>query len=251
MIRFHHPNDVVYNIYHDEERCFVLSIQKIDNSNLWDKTYLILKEQILRREFGPNEKLSIPSLAEQLGVSRTPIRDALNRLEMDGLVKTVSKVGTFVSAIDEKTVLDIMDTRLMLENWVIERLPSLADVDLESAVSRMEQILDQTAASIRQSAFDSKRHADNNLAFHLAFIHLGQNQKNIDIYSELMNYRFLAVKNALISPEMVESALEQHLAIVEAIRHHRYEALRQAIRVHLEDSKLRLLDKIQRGGGAI
>ncbi|MDF2725782.1 MAG: GntR family transcriptional regulator [Paenibacillus sp.] len=210
-----------------------------------------MKEQILRREFAPNEKLSIPLLAEQLGVSRTPIRDALNRLEMEGLVKTVSKVGTFVSAIDEKAILDIMDTRLMLECWVIDRLPSLPDADLEAAVIRMTNILDQTAAAIRQSSFDSNRHADSNLEFHLAFIRLGRNQKNSDIYTELMNYRFLAAKNALISREMVESALDQHLAIVEAIRHRRYEALRQAISVHLEDSKLRLLEKIRRGGGAI
>src|SRR5690349_17475333 len=111
-----------------------MSLPRIDNSNLWDKTYSILKEQIIRREFGANEKLSIPKLAEQLGISRTPIRDALNRLEMDGLVKTISKVGTFVSAIDEKTILDIMDTRLMLEFWVIEKIPQLPKADIKEGL---------------------------------------------------------------------------------------------------------------------
>ncbi|WP_201305319.1 GntR family transcriptional regulator [Paenibacillus puerhi] len=82
----------------------------------------MLKESIIRRKFDPNQKLSIPELSDQMGVSRTPVRDALNRLEMEGLVKTVSKVGTFVVAITAEDVLNIMDTRLMLELWVVDKL---------------------------------------------------------------------------------------------------------------------------------
>ena len=92
-----------------------MDLPKLDNTNLWDKTYVILKDRILKRDFQADEKLSIPELASQLGVSRTPIRDALNRLETEGLVKTISKVGTFVNAIDTEDFLNIMDTRLMLE----------------------------------------------------------------------------------------------------------------------------------------
>ena len=96
-----------------------MNLPRIDTSNLWDKTYVLLKDRILRRDFKPNEKLSIPDLAAQLGVSRTPIRDALNRLEKDGLVKTVSKVGTFINALEVREVVEIMDTRLMLDLWVV------------------------------------------------------------------------------------------------------------------------------------
>lgn len=226
-------------------------LSKIDNSNLWDKTYAILKEQILRREFQPNEKLSINELAEQLGVSRTPIRDALNRLEMDGLVKTVSKVGTFVNAIDENMILDIMDTRLMLECWVIGKLPQLPKAQIGNALQRMEQILNRTAEDIRLEEFDSTRHADRNLEFHIEFIKLGNNLKNIEIYQALMNYRFLAVKSALISKDMVETALSQHYNIVEAVRAGDPELLREVIQVHMRYSKQRLLDKIKNNGGSI
>ncbi len=228
-----------------------VNLPKIDNSNLWDKTYNILKDQIIRRTFRPNEKLSIPALAEQLGVSRTPIREAIYRLEMEGLVKTVSKVGTFVSAIDESSMLDIMDTRLMLENWVIENLPKLSRQEIDEALARMEKILQHTFDAMQQSAFDSHQHADSNLAFHLEFMKMGKNRNNIVIYRNLMNYRYLAAKSDLISKEMVESAHKQHYAIIDAVRSGDNETMRNVIYTHLNDSKLKIIDRIKRNGGSI
>ncbi|MBD2847664.1 GntR family transcriptional regulator [Paenibacillus sp. IB182496] len=166
-------------------------------------------------------------------------------------MKTVSIVGTFVNAIDEQALLDIMDTRLMLEFWVIERLPTVGREQREEPLARMTSILAQTSERIRTSAFDSNLHANANLAFHLEFIGLGGNEKNKTIYQALMDYRFLAAKNALISKEMVESAQQQHHAIVDAVREGEREPLRQAIETHLNDSKTRLLDNIKRSGGMI
>src|SRR5690348_13796755 len=98
-----------------------VNLPKLDTSNLWDQTYNILKDRIIHRQFAPNQKLIIPELAETLGISRTPIRDALTRLEMDGLVRTISKVGTFVTPITSKDICDIMETRLILEDWAVDR----------------------------------------------------------------------------------------------------------------------------------
>ena len=117
-----------------------MRLAKLDNSNLLNKTYDVIKDLIIRREFKPNQKISIPELATQLGVSRTPIRDALNRLEKDGLVKTVSKVGTFVNAIETDDILNIMDTRLMLELWVVEKLHLLTDEELARKVKKIETL---------------------------------------------------------------------------------------------------------------
>lgn len=228
-----------------------MELPKLDTTNLWDKTYMLLKERIVRREFKPNQKLSIPELAEQLGVSRTPIRDALNRLEMDGLVKTVSKVGTFVCALEAEDILDIIDTRLMLELWVVKKLPLLTDEEYAARIQKMEAILADASHSVEQIPLGSYLRTDYNLRFHMAFIELGGNKKNIDMYLSMMNYHFLAAENDLFTKEMVTSAVDQHYEILNALREKNFDSLKIAVQLHLEDSQERLIRQLRANGGKL
>lgn len=228
-----------------------MRLAKLDNSNLLNKTYDVIKDLIIRREFKPNQKISIPELATQLGVSRTPIRDALNRLEKDGLVKTVSKVGTFVNAIETDDILNIMDTRLMLELWVLEKLHLLTDEELTRKVKKLETLLGSAAALIDKRSLDSFLKSDYNLQFHIQFLELGSNQRNVEIYIDLMNYHNLAVERALITKEMVSSAIEQHYAIVTAIKNRDIDGAKKAVNLHLKDSTDRLLERLNANGGQI
>jgi DNA-binding GntR family transcriptional regulator len=228
-----------------------MELPKLDNSNLWDKTYILLKERILRREFKPNQKLSIPDLAKQLGVSRTPIRDALNRLEMDGLVKTVSKVGTFVNALEIEDILDIIDTRLMLELWVVEKLTLLSAEEYAKEISRLENILQEASLSVAKIPLGSYLRTNYNLRFHMAFVELGGNKRNTEIYLSMMNYHFLAAENDLFTKEMVTSAVEQHYTILNALCKKDFETLKSAIKSHLDDSKERLIRQLQANGGKL
>jgi len=228
-----------------------MNLPKIDTSNLLDKTYMILKDRIVRREFKPNQKLSIPELAAQLGVSRTPIRDALNRLEMDGLVKTISKVGTFVNAIEIDDLLDIIDTRLMLESWVAEKLPEMPAAALAAKAAELQEILKQASAALEDLPLESYLKTDYNLQFHIAFVKLGGNKRNVELYLAMMNYHFLGVEQSLFTKEMVTCALQQHEAIVDALKDRDIARLKAAIRLHLDDSKDRLIKRLQENGGQI
>ncbi len=228
-----------------------MNLPKLDNSNLWDKTYLILKDLIVRREFKPNEKLSIPDLSVKLGVSRTPIRDALTRLEMEGLVKTVSKVGTFVNAIAIEDVLDIIDTRLMLEYWVVDKLPTLHEKEYLVKIRELEEILEQAGSSVEKIPLGSFLRTDYNLRFHIEFIRLGNNQKNVEIYLNMMNYHYLAAENSLFTKDMVTSALDQHYAMIKALKDKDFAALKAAIKTHLDDSKDKLIERLMANGGQL
>jgi len=228
-----------------------MNLPKIDNSNLLEKAYTILKERIIRREFKPNQKLSITELATQLGVSRTPVRDALNRLEMDGLIKTVSKVGTYVRAIEIQDLLDIMDTRLMLEFWVVDKMPLMSETEFAGKTRQLEGILDQASVSFQKMPLESYLKLDFNLQFHIELIEFGSNRRNVARYRDMMNYHSLSAEYSLFTDDMVSSAMKQHYAIVESLIRRDFSEVKSAIRLHLEDSRERLIKRMQDHGGQI
>jgi DNA-binding GntR family transcriptional regulator len=228
-----------------------MNLPKIDNSNLLEKAYSILKEKIIRREFKPNEKLSIPELAAQLGVSRTPVRDALNRLEMEGLIKTVSKVGTFVTAIEARDVLDIMDTRLMLEFWAVDKMPLLPEPEFVERTALLEGLLDRASVAFQKVPLESYLKLDFNLQFHAALIDFGDNRRNAALYRDMMNYHSLSAEYSLFTEEMVSTAMKQHYGIAELLKQRDFAGVKAAIRLHLEDSRDRLIRRIEEHGGQI
>ncbi|WP_262681060.1 GntR family transcriptional regulator [Paenibacillus sp. J5C2022] len=227
------------------------SLLKLDNSNLWDRSYDALKKSIIQREFSPDQKLSIPDLAEQLGVSRTPIRDALQRLEMEGLVRTVAKVGTFVVGFTEDDVHAVMDTRAMLELWVVQKLSSRMQPEMLLCVQKMDDILAEAKAVLETDDFARYLETDYNLQFHLAFMDMGQNPKNTGLYKQIMDFRMLATRPEVISREMVAIAQQQHKRIVEALRGGSTADIRHAIVGHLDDSSNRLLEKVRHHRGIL
>src|SRR5690625_7688839 len=94
-------------------------LSAVDSSNLWSKTYATLKDNIIKRHFKPNQKILINEVAKQLKVSRTPVRDALNRLEMEGIVWTEHKVGTIVVPFDDKLIYCVIVIRLMCDLMIV------------------------------------------------------------------------------------------------------------------------------------
>ena len=184
-------------------------------------------------------------------MSRTPIRDALNRLEMDGLVKTVAKVGTFVNAIEIEDLLDIIDTRLMLELWVVEKLSAKSPAELAELLAPLKKMLADAARIVEEVPVEDYLKENHNLQFHIAFLQLGGNKRNEEIYRSMMNYHHLAVEQSLFTKEMVTSAIVQHQSVVTALLAGDFAAARASIREHLDDSRERLIHRLNECGGQI
>ncbi|MFC4779026.1 GntR family transcriptional regulator [Paenibacillus sp. GCM10023252] len=228
-----------------------MEFQKLDNSNLWDRTYNLLKESIITRRFSPTQKISLPELASQLGVSRTPIRDALNRLEMEGLVRTVPKVGTFVTPLDEASALDIMGTREMLECWSVYGFLQLSSTDRMEAIDSLKQLLKQSAEALDTDLLPDYLSHNYNFRFHLSLVELGGNRRNVEIYSQLMNYRHILYQTLSVDFEMIRAAQQEHEAIVEALAGGLQSDITEQIQEHLRHSKQLLLLRIRDSGGII
>ncbi|MBP1988879.1 GntR family transcriptional regulator [Paenibacillus eucommiae] len=228
-----------------------MQLQKLNVTQVWDQAYTLIKELILRREFGANQKLSIPELAEQLGISRTPIRDALNRLEMEGLVKTVSKVGTFVVAIEEDNILDTLDSRLMIDYWVVGQLTQAPKEQYAGTLQKLQLNVEEARRALEDTDPNVYLQSSFDLDFHLIFVELGGNKKNIDIYRSLMHHRFLNIAGSKLTREMLNRSFQQHLHIYECIQAGSFDDAKKAISAHLEYSKQNLLEIIKQSGGQI
>ena len=98
-----------------------------DTRNLNEKVYYYLLNKIISNELKPGERILYDQLTKEVGVSKTPLRDAINRLQQDGLVEIRSRSGTYVNVPDEKYIADIYEVRKALEcqaiKLSIERLP--------------------------------------------------------------------------------------------------------------------------------
>ena len=98
----------------------------MDKYSLRGQVFQEIREDILKGKFKENEELREATLGKELGVSRTPVREALRQLELEGLVHIIPNKGAYVTGITEKDVHDIYMTRSMLEGlcarWAAEHI---------------------------------------------------------------------------------------------------------------------------------
>ena len=117
---------------------------------LRDVVFNTLRQAILKGELAPGERLMEIQLAEKLGVSRTPIREAIRKLELEGLVLMIPRKGAEVAKISEKSLRDVLEVRRSLEELAIElacqRMSEEELVDLEQAQRAFRQAISQGMA---------------------------------------------------------------------------------------------------------
>src|SRR6476660_3398485 len=96
---------------------------------LSDRAYAAIRDRLIRLEIAPGAPIDEESLTGELGVGRTPVREAVRRLAMEGLVVIYPRRGTFATAINITSLSDITDVRLQLEPRAAERAAALADAE--------------------------------------------------------------------------------------------------------------------------
>jgi len=95
--------------------------KKIISGTIKDQVYKYLKDEICNRNFTPGHWLQELEIAQKLGVSRSPVREAIKHLAMDGLVIEIPNKGSYVREFTQKDVLDACDLRLMMETYALSQ----------------------------------------------------------------------------------------------------------------------------------
>lgn len=186
---------------------------KIQRKFIREEAYLTLRDWIVDGTLAPGAQLRDKELAEQLGVSRTPIREALLRLEDEGLVQTKPNRSTHVSSIDCHNAFHLYSIVWTLERLaLIQSIGSIKEKHIQTMTDANTRFLHSMKAQERLSALDA------DYAFHSVYIDLCENQELISIISDLKNklkrldlYYFDKIHDAVLS-------YEEHEQIINALK---------------------------------
>ena len=200
------------------------------------KVYEFLREGILNCEIAAGERLVETDLAEKIGVSRTPVREALHALEREGLVEAIPRVGYAVRPISEEEVSELCEIRLALEGlalrWAFEKDPAKLTEELKKNISLCRQRIDTG---------DIKAFVELDAQFHAWISRVAGSRKLLELTESIRRAMLRYRLKSIYRKETVERALSGHETIVKAIEAGNLPAVQQALRTHIHQSKKDIL----------
>lgn len=212
-------------------------LQAVEHLPLDEKIYLRLRALILERRILPGERIQVDRLAENLGVSRTPVLNALKRLALEQVVEWRARHGVYVKDPSVRELACLFEIREVLEGLVARRAAT--------RITRAE--VDQFAAMFKGLDFASDRSAfqrylEIDQRFHLRLVELADNLPLAQAMSAV-NLMIFTFQIGLVRPPA--ETIPEHLAILAALRRKEPDASEKAMRRHLGRSRERLARKAE------
>ena len=195
-----------------------------------------IEHAILRGELAPGAKLNEATIAERLGVSRGPVREAFRMLEQAGLLRQEKNRGAFVRHIDIGEAMEIYELRAMMDEAVGRKLAR--DITPEQ-IKTARAIVGSMERAVK--AGDADTYHLLNLEFHDALVEFTANRKLAAMYRLLINQLWLFRRLNLADARVLPVSASEHLGIVKAIESGDPERAARAMRAHVEQSRERTL----------
>ncbi len=198
-----------------------------------------LREAITTGILKPGERLMEIQMAEELGVSRTPVREAIRRLELEGFLVMVPRRGTYVSDLSIKDINEVFEIRTALD---VLAAGLAAERITEEELEQMERLLVTIGEYIDNGQADKIVDADTE--FHDVLYRASRNDRLVGIISNLREQitRFRSISMAY--PGRLKNTLEEHRRLVEAIAQRDPELAQQYAREHMENAEQTLLNDL-------
>lgn len=207
---------------------------KTGNLPLSNNLYTELQEDILTGALKPGSKLTEKNICDEYKVSRTPVREALRQLEMDGLIENIPNRGAFVLGLSPQDIWDMIELRTSSEvhavRWAIERIT--------------EKELDELSETFEFMEFytmkkDINKMLNINTAFHQIIYNATHNRmlmQNLSTYQVFLKH---CCPSNYYAADYLTTVLEEHRDIYEAFLAHDAEGGAMAMKIHMENSKSR------------
>jgi len=206
------------------------------------QAYNNLKEKIMRLQLRPGELLLVQPLAKELGISRTPVREAMIRLEREGFVEEADGKKFKVTEITLKSILEIHEIRELIE------LHAVAKAAVNRSQDQMNLLM-KSAANMEGSLKKSDHVAffETDMDFHAQIIHISDN-KTLESLMHQLNEKIQRIRHlTTYVHRRIENTVGEHAAILSAIENQDAEAAQKAMKNHLDNVKQGVIHLFQNG----
>jgi DNA-binding GntR family transcriptional regulator len=209
-------------------------MKKISKKEL---AYTKIKSMILEGSLEERADLSENIFARKLNMSRTPVREALQRLQMEGFIKIFPNKGIVVQDISMEDVREIYDLRIALEEFVVREVaPLFSDTDIEV----LNDIMEEQVACL--DPVDPAHFLKTDRAFHEFIFHIYGNSMIIEFMKNLRERIYLSNFSMLQSPDNMRCFYEEHVKILNSLSARDGEGAARNMDQHLKGGKMRLMN---------
>ncbi len=213
--------------------------------NLKEAVYQRIKETILRGEIPPGSKLVETQISQELGVSRTPLREAISRLGQEGLLEVVPRRGTFVRKQSLNEILENLEIREALEGLAARLAARHATPEI---VQKMKSCF--ADFSPRNVEGSIEEYAHQNVRFHHLVIQASQNRRLIGIIRNLFDQIDIVRLHTIVLPGRARNSLAEHREIIRLIEKKKADLAEKLLRSHVRGLGKALKDYARLGTAA-
>ncbi len=207
--------------------------QNLKQRALYEDVAELLRQRIFSRELQPGGWIDELKLAEQYGISRTPLREALKVLATEGLVTMKVRRGAYVTEVNDKDLRDVFHLMAVLE-------ADAASAVAQTATDKQLQELDALHQQLEKAAKDRQDHIKFftiNEAFHIRLLEIADNKWACQMVADLRKVMKLNRAQSLLKAGRIEESLAEHAAIVAALKKRDAVAAQTAMRAHIESGQ--------------
>lgn len=207
---------------------------------LRDVVFQTLRQAILREDLAPGERLMEIPLANKLGVSRTPLREAIRMLEQEGLVVMIPRRGAQVAGISEKSLRDVLEVRKSLEKLAVELA---CERMTEEDMKEMDRAEEAFGAAVHEG--DALRIAETDEQFHDVIYNSTGNTKLVQLLNNLREQMYRYRLEHIKDEKSRLSLLEEHQRMMAALRNRDVELAKKAAGEHIVNQENNVLRNLR------
>lgn len=214
--------------------------QLVESSTAAHQAYRYIKERVISGQYTPGMRLTEEQLAREIGISRTPIREAVRLLMSDGFLLFTPNVGTFVRSWSAAEIAEIFDLRIVLE----AEITRLAGLNITQAdIDRMRQIQDRLESYSADSSIERLDHINRlNREFHRVIAEASRNTRLVNMLTNSIEVPIVQQTFRRYSPQQMARSLQHHRELIGAFSARDPDWAHDVMKCHIRAARHALLD---------